>query len=112
VTEDRGNALRPEYVNAACDLWFLTHDRKYRDTAWSYFTAMRDHCRVANGYTVVKDVTTRPMTLGDYTPAYAFAENFKFTARCAIVGACNQPSPRSAHISCTTSVRKRPLLTV
>jgi mannosyl-oligosaccharide alpha-1,2-mannosidase len=39
---------------------------------------MRDHCRVADGYTVVKDVTTRPMTLGDYTPAYAFAENFKY----------------------------------
>ena len=78
VTEDRGNQLRPEYVNAACDLWFLTHDQKYRDSAWAYFTAMRDHCRVANGYTVVKDVTTRPMTLGDYTPAYAFAENFKY----------------------------------
>jgi len=78
VTEDRGNSLRPEYVNAACDLWFLTQDQKYRDTAWAYFTAMRDHCRVADGYTVVKDVTTRPMTLGDYTPAYAFAENFKY----------------------------------
>jgi mannosyl-oligosaccharide alpha-1,2-mannosidase len=78
VTEDRGNALRPEYVNAACDLWFLTHDQRYRDTAWAYFSAMRDRCRVANGYTVVKDVTTRPMTLGDYTPAYAFAENFKY----------------------------------
>jgi mannosyl-oligosaccharide alpha-1,2-mannosidase len=79
ATDDgRGNALRPEYANAACDLWFLTHDQKYRDTAWSYFTAMRDHCRVANGYTVVKDVTTRPMTLGDSTPGYAFAENFKY----------------------------------
>lgn len=78
VTDDRGNSLRPEYVNASCDLWFLTRDQKYRDTAWQYFTAMRDHCRVANGYTVVKDVTTQPMTLGDYTPAYAFAENFKY----------------------------------
>jgi len=78
VTEDRGNDLRPEYVNASCDLWFLTHEQKYRDTAYAYFTAMRDHCRVANGYTVVKDVTTNPMTLGDYFPAYAFAENFKY----------------------------------
>ncbi len=77
-TEDRGNALRPEYVNASCDLWFLTHDARYRDTAYRYFTAMREHCRVANGYTVVADVTTRPMSLGDYFPAYAFAENFKY----------------------------------
>ncbi len=77
-TEDRGNALRPEYVNASCDLWFLTHDQKYRDTAYRYFTALREHCRVANGYTVVKDVTTTPMTLGDAFPAYALAENFKY----------------------------------
>lgn len=78
VTEDRGNALRPEYHNAAFDLWFLTGKQKYRDTAWWYFEQMRAHCRVANGYTVLTDVTTRPMTQGDLFPAYAFAENFKY----------------------------------
>ncbi len=77
-TEDRGNALRPEYVNASCDLWFLTHEQKYRDTAYRYFTALREHCRVTGGYTVVDDVTTRPVVLGDLFPAYAFAENFKY----------------------------------
>ena len=78
VTADRGNSLRPEYVNAAFDLWFLTHDRKYRDTAYDYFDAFRRHCRVANGYTIATDVTTRPMALGDLFPAYAFSENFKY----------------------------------
>jgi len=70
--------LRPEYANSAFDLWFLTHDPKYRRTAYRYFDALRRHCRTPNGYTVLTDVRTRPMTQGDYFPAYAFSENFKY----------------------------------
>ncbi len=70
--------LRPEYPNSAFDLWFLTRDPKYRATAYRYFTALRTHCRTASGYTVLTDVRTRPMTQGDYFPAYAFSENFKY----------------------------------
>jgi hypothetical protein len=72
------NELRPEYANSAFDLWFLTRDQKYRDTAYRHFQALREYCRVANGYTIVDDVRTRPMKLGDLFPAYAFAENFKY----------------------------------
>jgi mannosyl-oligosaccharide alpha-1,2-mannosidase len=72
------NELRPEYVNAAFDLWFLTGDEKYRRTAYAAFLALREHCRVPGGYTIVDDVTTRPMKLGDLFPAYSFAENFKY----------------------------------
>lgn len=68
--------LRPEYPNSAFDLWFLTNDRKYRSTAYRYFTALRKHCRTAGGYTVLTNV--RPMTQGDYFPAYSFSENFKY----------------------------------
>jgi mannosyl-oligosaccharide alpha-1,2-mannosidase len=75
---DAGNALRPEYANSAFDLWFLTEDEKYRRTAYRYFEAIRNNCRVANGYTVVKDLRTKPMTLGDHFPAYSFSENFKY----------------------------------
>jgi hypothetical protein len=71
-------AFRPEYVNAAFDLWFLTHEQKYRTTAYAHFQAVRANCRVANGYTTVKDIRTRPMTLGDHFPAYSFSENFKY----------------------------------
>jgi mannosyl-oligosaccharide alpha-1,2-mannosidase len=71
-------AFRPEYVNAAFDLWFLTHDPKYRTTAYAHFQAVRDNCRVANGYTTIKDIRTRPMTLDDHFPAYSFSENFKY----------------------------------
>ena len=70
--------LRPEYANAAFDLWFLTRDEKYRRTAYRYFTALRANCRTWAGYTVLSDVRTRPMQQGDYFPAYAFSENFKY----------------------------------
>lgn len=71
-------AMRPEYPNSSFDLWFLTGDEKYRRTAHRYFTALRANCRVANGYTDLKDVRTKPMTLGDHFPAYSFSENFKY----------------------------------
>lgn len=70
--------MRPEYVNSAFDLWFLTGDEKYRRTAYRYFESLKKHCRVNGGYTVLTDVRTRPMTRGDYFPAYAFSENFKY----------------------------------
>lgn len=70
--------LRPEYANSAFDLWFLTGDEKYRRTGYRYFTALRKNCRSAGGYTVLTDVRTRPMRQGDYFPAYAFSENFKY----------------------------------
>jgi mannosyl-oligosaccharide alpha-1,2-mannosidase len=75
---DPAYGLRPEYANSAFDLWFLTRDEKYRRTAYRYFTALRANCRVANGYTVLSDVRTRPMTAGDHFPAYSFSENFKY----------------------------------
>jgi hypothetical protein len=75
---DPAYKLRPEYANSAFDLWFLTGDDKYRATAYAYFTALRDTCRTTNGYTVLTDIRTSPMTQGDYFPAYAFSENFKY----------------------------------
>ena len=70
--------MRPEYVDSSFDLWFLTRDQRYRTTAYRYFQALRNYCRTPNGYTVLTDVRTRPMTQGDYFPAYAFSENFKY----------------------------------
>lgn len=75
---DPAYAMRPEYVNSAFDLWFLTGDEKYRRTAYRYFQALRANCRVANGYTTLTDIRTRPMTPGDHFPAYSFSENFKY----------------------------------
>lgn len=74
----RGNQFRPEYVNGAFDLYWLTRDDFYRRTAWQYFEGMKAHARVPGGYTILEDVTTSPMRRGDLFPAYAFAENFKY----------------------------------
>ena len=74
----KSNQFRPEYVNASFDLYFQTGDPYYAATAWQWFQGMRDNARVPNGYTIVRDVTTRPMVLGDLFPAYGFAEDFKY----------------------------------
>ncbi|HEX3790075.1 MAG TPA: glycoside hydrolase family 47 protein [Pseudonocardiaceae bacterium] len=73
-----GNQFRPEYVNGSFDLYFQTHDPYYAATAYQYFQGMKNNARVANGYTIINDVTTSPMALGDLFPAYGFAENFKY----------------------------------
>jgi len=75
---DRGNQLRPEYPNAAFDLWRTTGEDYYRQTAYRWFTAMRENQRVPGGYTIAGDVTAPGMRLGDLTPAYWFAENLKY----------------------------------
>ena len=72
------NMLRPEYANCAFDLYWQTGDPFYRATSWSYFQNLKEHHRVPGGYTVITDVTKRPMAKGDYCPAYVFAENFKW----------------------------------
>ena len=72
------NDLRPEYVNSSFDLWMLTGDRYYKETAYRYFSGLRDHLRVAGGYTVAEDVTASPLRHGDLTPGYWFAENPKY----------------------------------
>ncbi len=75
---DPGYALRPEYANSAFDLWLLTHDERYRRTAYAHFVQLKRNCRVDGGYTVLSDVRTTPMTRGDLTPGYWFAENMKY----------------------------------
>lgn len=75
----KANELRPEYVNASFDLyWTQNQDPYYARTAWQYFVGMYRNARIAEGYTIVTDVTTSPMKLGDLFPAYSFAENFKY----------------------------------
>jgi hypothetical protein len=75
---DRGNQLRPEYPNSAFDLWRITGDEYYLQTAYQWFLGMRGNQRVSGGYTVVGDVTAPGMRPGDLTPAYWFAENLKY----------------------------------
>lgn len=72
------NQFRPEYANSSFGLYMQTRGPYYAATAYQYFQGMKNHARVANGYTIIEDVTTSPMQLGDLFPAYGFAENFKY----------------------------------
>ena len=74
----KGNQLRPEYLNAAFDLYVQLRSEVYKTTSYAYFQNMKTYNRVPNGYTIIDDVTTRPMVQGDLFPAYSFAENFKY----------------------------------
>jgi mannosyl-oligosaccharide alpha-1,2-mannosidase len=78
---DPSGQLRPEYANAAFDLWRTTGDDRYRQAAYRWFTAMRERQRVPGGYTTLRDVTAPPGSAhvqGDLTPGYWFAENLKY----------------------------------
>ncbi|MFD9125611.1 glycoside hydrolase family 47 protein [Kitasatospora sp. NPDC059571] len=75
VTSGR-NDLRPEYVNSSFDLWRLTGDPYFKETAYRYFAGLRDNLRVPGGYTVADEVS--PVRRGDLTPGYWFAENPKY----------------------------------
>ncbi|WP_228546317.1 glycoside hydrolase family 47 protein [Halegenticoccus tardaugens] len=70
--------LRPEYLGPALLLYDETGDEVYRERAYRHYKQMKEHCRVSTGYTVIDDVTTRPMQQGDLTMGYWFSENMKY----------------------------------
>jgi mannosidase alpha-like ER degradation enhancer 2 len=42
----------------------------------TFFAGLREHCRTAEGYTILKDVTTKEK--GDLMPSYFLAETVKY----------------------------------
>lgn len=75
---DPGNQLRPEYVDAAFNLWLLTGKELYRERAYDYYLRQKRASRVPNGWTIVTDVTTSPAKVGDLTSGYWWAEQMKY----------------------------------
>ena len=75
---DPGNQLRPEYVDSAFNLWLLTRKELYRERAYDYYMRQKRASRVPNGWTIVTDVTASPVTHGDLTPGYWWAEQMKY----------------------------------
>ncbi|MFD0331567.1 glycoside hydrolase family 47 protein [Streptacidiphilus monticola] len=74
---DPGHQLRPEFANAAFDLWRITRSEAYRASAYRWFQDAR-RLRVRAGYTIATDVRPARPVLGDLLPAYWFAENLKY----------------------------------
>jgi hypothetical protein len=75
---NNGYQLRPEYVDSALFLWLLTGKEIYRDRGQWLWNAQKAHCKVANGYSIVSNMTTTPTTKGDLTPGYWYSENMKY----------------------------------
>jgi Glycosyl hydrolase family 47 len=74
----RGNALRPEYVDSAFNLWLVTGKDRYRRLAYDYYVRQKTHSTVPNGWTIIDDVTTTPVTHGDLTSGYWWSEQMKY----------------------------------
>jgi len=71
-----GYPLRPEIMESAYVLHRATKDPRYLEMGRVFFEGLVRHCRVASGYTVLKDVATKEK--GDLMPSYLLAETFKY----------------------------------
>jgi hypothetical protein len=73
-----GNALRPEYVDSAFNLWLVTQTERFRELAYDYYLRQKAASRVDNGWTISTNVTTDPVTHGDLTSGYWWSEQMKY----------------------------------
>ncbi len=71
-----GYPLRPEIMESAFTLHRLTGDPRYLAMSRDYFEGLVAHCRTDDGYTTLKDVTTKEK--GDLMPSYFLAETLKY----------------------------------
>ncbi len=74
----RGNALRPELVDAAFTLWLLDRDPRWREIGAAHFVAMKRWNKTEYGYTDLADVTADPKRQADHCPGYWWSEQMKY----------------------------------
>jgi hypothetical protein len=70
--------LRPETVESLFVLYRLTGNEKYRDWGWEIFQSIERYCRVENGYSGIRDVTTTTVTYDDQQQSFFLAETLKY----------------------------------
>ena len=67
-----------EVIESYFVLWRTTKDQKYRDWAWEAFQAIEKHCRVADGYSGIKNVNQVPVVHDDTQQSFFLAETLKY----------------------------------
>lgn len=72
------NELRPEFVDSCLNLFLIEPDDKYRELARTHYENMKSSSRAAYGYTIIDDITTKPMRQGDLCPGYWWSEQMKY----------------------------------
>jgi len=70
--------LRPETVESLFVLWRLTHNQIYRDWGWEIFQAINRSCKVAYGFSGIRDVTSKVVTHDNMQQSFFLAETLKY----------------------------------
>ncbi|XP_055491711.1 mannosyl-oligosaccharide 1,2-alpha-mannosidase IA isoform X2 [Leucoraja erinacea] len=70
--------LRPEVIETHMYMWRLTHDPKYREWGWEAVQALEKNCRVAAGYSGIRDVYSNQPTHDDVQQSFFLAETLKY----------------------------------
>ncbi|XP_041354886.1 mannosyl-oligosaccharide 1,2-alpha-mannosidase IA-like [Gigantopelta aegis] len=70
--------LRPEVIETHFYMWRLTKDKKYRDWAWEAVQALEKNCRVAGGFTGIRDVYQTHPPQDDVQQSFFLAETLKY----------------------------------
>uniref|UniRef100_A0A915CUX9 alpha-1,2-Mannosidase n=1 Tax=Ditylenchus dipsaci TaxID=166011 RepID=A0A915CUX9_9BILA len=72
--------LRPEVVEAWFVLWRITGNQKYRDWCWTAAQSIESHCKVAAGYSGIRNVYTndKETEKDDVQQSFFLAETLKY----------------------------------
>jgi mannosidase alpha-like ER degradation enhancer 2 len=71
-----GYPLRPEIIESAYTLYFLTRDPRYRQMGRTFFNSLVAHCRVEAGYAALRNVETKEPR--DEMESFFLAETLKY----------------------------------
>ncbi len=72
------NELRPEFADSCLNLFLLEPAERWRELAQVHYETMKRTSRAAYGFTIIDDVTAKPMTQGDLCPGYWWSEQMKY----------------------------------
>ena len=72
------NELRPEFVDSCLNFFLLEPDDKWRELARVHWENMKSSSRGAFGFTIIDDITAKPMKQGDLCPGYWWSEQMKY----------------------------------
>ena len=72
------NELRPEFVDSCLNLFLLEPDDKWRELARIHYENIKTTSRAKYGFTIVDDITAKPMKQGDLCPGYWWSEQMKY----------------------------------
>lgn len=72
------NELRPEFADSCLALFVHGEGEWPRQLARIHYANMKSTSRARFGYTIIDDVTARPMKQGDLCPGYWWAEQMKY----------------------------------